>query len=186
MIKKLVIGIDPGTNFAGWAVTLWTQPKLGKPWKGRYIDSGTVRAHELSHLNWRDRMDSIVEELITDLMDVVAAKLNVVKQVIVVIEEATQFTGSERGEAAIRGHALIALIAIAYTLRSEINWAMWNEDIVDRKLIMVTPPKWKGQVPKEVMAARIKRDWSEVNCESLDEFDAIGLARWYGRKVLNK
>ena len=98
------------------------------------------------------------------------------KVIVVVIEEPQIFASSTKGMAAHNSGAVNKLIALVFSLR---------QLCLDRGLKVVLAPvtKWKGNVPKEVMARRLSR-YYDLTQRTSDEIDAVGIGRWYLRTIL--
>jgi hypothetical protein len=75
--------------------------------------------------------------------------------------------------AASNSGAIIKLIALVYSIRQLV--------LSQGKTCYLVPVvKWKGNVPKEVMAKRLSK-YYDLTQKTSDEIDAVGIGRWYLR-----
>lgn len=116
--------------------------------------------------DWIRRTDEMVTNvrLIDDRTDA---------RLVVVIEQPEIFLGG-RGQAAANSGDVLKLCATAWSIR---------QAFVDdgREVMMVPVRTWKGNLPKSVTAARMRKHWGWKG-EDHNESDAVGIGDWFVRR----
>lgn len=148
MKGPLVLAIDPGLHKMGLA---YFNARSHKLLKTELIESSGNLDHALARVQSKLKTH---EGIMT-----------------VVIEEPQQFMSSKKGTAASNSGSVMKLLALVYSIRQ-------MSKMMARKVILAPVVKWKGQVPKEVMARRLAK-YYDLSGKNPDEIDAIGIGRWY-------
>lgn len=156
----MMISVDPGVN--GTGVCEWDEENI--------YSVETIYANRLPQLNlsWESRAWTIADRF-GRLLDNAPSHVNQI-----VIERPILFGGAKGRAVAASGDliklAMITgmLFAIAYERTSRIR--------------LVAPNEWKGQLPKSVCEARIRKKLGKSFPEgrqSEHAIDAIGIGLWY-------
>lgn len=160
----ITLCIDPGTKTTGWALFFSQGPTV------RLIKSGTLKSHKEG--TWVDHIDGIIREAIAEFSG------HNIWQVII---EQPQVFMSGKGQAASNSEAVLKLMGLVFAIRSLFIY-IFKLPACSTMLVPVTT--WKGQVPKSIIAGRIKRYW-DVEPTDNNEADAIGIGDWYFRRHLS-
>jgi Holliday junction resolvasome RuvABC endonuclease subunit len=160
----IVLCIDPGTKTAGWAL-FFSQDN-----STRLIKSGIFKSCKEG--TWIDHIDEIIAAALSEFLG-----HNVNK---VIIEQPQVFM-SGKGQAASNSEAVLKLMGFVFAIRSLFIHIF---KLQSSAITLVPVTTWKGQIPKNISADRIKRYWN-VEPKDNNEADAIGIGDWYFRKHLS-
>lgn len=147
--------IDPSVQSMGVAV--WTT----KRWRLKKSPSFT-RLIRSAGENWIMKSFNQIRQLETELL---------LSSPDIVYIEMPQFFETGRGMTAQRSGSIQKLAAFVGMLINHFG---------EKKIRLITPSTWKGQLPKDVVIKRIKKRWSNGGYPTFkaDVWDAVGMGMW--------
>jgi hypothetical protein len=156
MRKEKLISIDPSINNVG--VAIWALPD-------------TLLMHRLLHPKVGERNNEYDKSL--SILDQIKELKNVYSfnRMILEIPEHWAVAGFEARETGSIAK-LMLVVGMIYSLRHELD-----------ELKIVKPREWKGQLPKEVMENRLRKDYMAIGVDlsklNPNVVDAIGIGHFY-------
>jgi Holliday junction resolvasome RuvABC endonuclease subunit len=158
----LILSLDPGNRGTGWA--LWDE----KHWKHLVppVNAGLIQTHK-HFKHWMQRAYYLGDEF---------EKLFLKYDIKEVISEYPQyFHRSSKGQASVESGDIFKLVMLT-GIYSQIAYTY------SASFILVFPQEWKGQLPKQVVEARINRllgkKIERYTVPGLHIHDAIGIGLW--------
>lgn len=160
-----MLSIDPGYAAMGWA--LWT----GKHLKAKLLQAGVFQEKSrVTNVTWHQKVNAFQERLF------VLLNIPFGKTINYVVCEEMQMMGGRGGAAA----ANTSLLGLAGTVGMWAAWAYTYEATFQ----LAPVSTWKGNLPKSVVAKRVKEKLSKPELQLLTrntshDWDAVGIGLWF-------
>ena len=153
-----MISVDPGTGGTGYAV-----------WKGNQLKNyGTIHFHSNCE-TWEQKMKDIGLKFLDMLRDNKPAHT--------IVMESPVFMRGTGGYMVASAGDLCKLAMLTGHLAARVY-----DRFIGTQLTLVEPSKWKGQLPKNVVARRVQNLIPSIDFKSLrisnHAMDAIGIGLW--------
>lgn len=146
---QTILCLDPGLAGTGWALFVGTE----------LSDAGIVRCRQAHH--WTERSGMICAEI---------ARLVLTRYVGRVVVEQPKFFDSSAGHMVARRGDLLKLMYLVGELAGRVHPV---------KTLLIPVNDWKGQLPKDVVERRVRRELGKERFEELKirehAIDAVGL-----------
>lgn len=157
MINKYVLSIDPSINFLGYAIH-----------KNNALLEYKLLRSSSKHIDFIDKSRYMVNKL-KSIINEFSFKGN---YTLTIVTEIPQYWGVA-GFIARESGAIPKLMFLCGMIMG-----------LNDKVVALTPNNWKGQLPKNVVNNRLRKEYTNIDIANLDHniVDAIGIGNYYINK----